>query len=183
MGSDEKIIHSLLGIIEEQVEIIYRQSETIDHLVRHPPPPRLPIAKSLRANYPTIAKNQVSKTSDFMAQTITVLGTQNSLPGQLTPIAADGVTVEPITTIQPGTEVYTPTPTGIATVTPVAGTEGAYTVDRISGQSGTVALMYTALNTAGVTITNTDGVPDSIIFLPSPTGVAASLASTFGSAA
>jgi hypothetical protein len=167
-----------LRVIEQLVEVVDRLTRTIDRLLSHPP---TPLATSLRANYPTIAKNQTAKTIDFMAQTITILGTQNTVPGQLTPIAADGVTVEPITTIQPGSEVYTLSPTGIATVAPVTGTEGAFTVTRVSGQSGTVTLMYTAVNTAGTTITNTNGTPDTFVFQGAQTLVASSLAATYGS--
>ncbi len=116
--------------------------------------------------------------NNFMAQTITVLAGQNTVTQQLTPIGADGVTVEPITTINAGSEIYTVTPTGIATATAlIGGAEGLYTVNRVAGQAGTVVVTYTAVNTAGTLITNTNGVGDTYIFQGPLTGLAASLAS------
>ena len=123
-----------------------------------------------------------------MAQTITVLGTQNTVPGQLVPVAADNVTVEPISTIQAGSEVYTVvdqatgTTSTVATVAAVpGGAEGQFAVTRITGQSGTVLVSYKALAVDGVTsITNVGGTPDTIIFQGNPTGVAAALTATFG---
>lgn len=167
-----------LRIIEQLTQANLRLTELVARLT---PIPVIPIARSLRSTY-TIAKDQLKQTNDLMAaQTITVLGTQNSVPGQLTPLAADGITVEPITTITPGSETYTLSPTGIATVATVTGTEGAFVVTRVSGQSGTVTLMYTAVNTAGTTITNTNGQPDTFIFQAPQSLVAASLAAVFGS--
>lgn len=124
-----------------------------------------------------------------MAQTITVLPAQNTVPGQLVPVASDLITIEPITTINAASEVYTlidqatGTTSTVATVTALPSPEGAFLVSRILGQSGTVVLNYTAITPAGLTITNVGGIGDTFIFQGQPTGVAAALTATFGTAA
>jgi len=143
-------------------------------------------AKSLRANYWVVDKSgnlifNTSKSNSMAAQTITVLPNQNTVPGQLVPVAADGVTVEPISSINAGSEVYTSSNTAVATVAPVVGgSEGQFAVTRVSGQSGTVVVTYTAVTTAGATITNAGGVGDTFVFQGQPTGVAAALTATYG---
>lgn len=110
------------------------------------------------------------------AQTITVLDGQNNVPGQLIPLAADGVTQEPISTINAGSEAYTSSDTTIATVAPVAGTEGAFLVTRVPGAVGNVTISYTAVNTAGTTISGSD----NFVFQGPLTGLAQSLTASYG---
>lgn len=113
---------------------------------------------------------------------ITILSTQNSIPGQLVPLAADGVTVEPISTITAGSEAYTSSDQTVATVAAANDVaEGAFVVTRVPGASGTVVINYTATNTDGVTITSLTG--DTFTFLGQPQGLAQSLSATYGAAA
>jgi hypothetical protein len=142
-------------------------------------------ARSLAARYYLVtAEGDILITSEntqTMAQTITVQPGQNHVPGQLIPLAADNVTVEPISTIQAGTEVYTSSDPSIATVAAVAGgAEGQFTVDRVTGKSGTISVAYTAQNTDGTTITNVGGVGDTFIFLGQATGLAQALTANYG---
>jgi hypothetical protein len=191
--SDEKywygIASKLVDTNNKLIDIVAKQSSHHHHHHHHKH-----WAKSLSADYFTIQNGDIliinSKTSNQMAQTVTVLGTQNTLPGQIVPVAADNVTVEPISTIQAGSEAYTVVDqaTGqtslVATVAAVAGgAEGQFAVSRIGTQSGTVLVSYTALAADGVTtITNVGGVPDTIIFQGQPTGVAAALTAQYGQA-
>jgi hypothetical protein len=170
---DIKIIDRLLGIVENLTSSGKKSPESV--------------AKSLKASYYTVDKSgniifNISNTNSMAAQTITVLPNQNTVPGQIVPVAADGVTVEPISAINAGSEVYTSSNPAIATVAAVpGGSEGQFAVTRVSGQSGTVVVTYTAVNTAGTTITNAGGVGDTFIFQGQPTGVAAALTATYGS--
>src|SRR6202021_3190413 len=85
------IINRLLGIVANRT-----------HQNHHGHRP--PHSTALKANYLTVDKSGNiifhNSNNNLMAQTITVLGTQNTVPGQLVPVAADNVTVEPISTIQ-----------------------------------------------------------------------------------
>ena len=115
-----------------------------------------------------------------MALNTTVAANQNTVVAQLVPVAADGVTPEAITTINPGSEVYTSSDPTIATVaaTP-GGTEGQYTISRVTGASGTVSITYTAVRTSdGATITNFNNQPDVYIFLGQTTDQPTALTST-----
>ena len=143
-------------------------------------------AKFLKASYYTVDQSgniifNISNSNSMAAQTITVLPGQNTVPGQIVPVAADGVTKEPISTINAGSEVYTSSNPSIATVAAVpGGSEGQFAVTRVAGQSGTVVITYTAVNTAGTTITNAGGVGDTFIFQGQPSGVAAALTASYG---
>ena len=95
--------------------------------------------------------------------TITIPGSANSVNGQLVPLAA-GV-AQPITAIQAGSEAYTISDPTLATVAPISGTEGAFTVARVPGTSGTVTLKYSANNTAGTSISGSD---DFVFEAPAP---------------
>ena len=116
-----------------------------------------------------------------MAQTITLLAGQNTLPGQIVPVASDNVTVEPISTINAGSEVYTSSDTSIATVAAdPSGVEGAFIVSRVPNAVGTIQLTYSATTPDGKTVTNVGGTPDTIIFQGQPTDVASALTATYG---
>lgn len=118
-----------------------------------------------------------NKNSNMPAQTITVLDGQNNVPGQLVPLAADGTTVEPISTINAGSEVYASSNTAVATVAPVSGgPEGSFLVTRVPGAIGSVTISYNATNTQGTAITGFD----NFIFQGPLTGIAASLTATYG---
>lgn len=165
-----------LRIIEKLVDIIDRLTREQEQAVSH----------SLSATYWTIDPSgniifNTKKSNSMAAQTITLLPNQNTVPGQLVPLASDGVTVEPISTINAGSEVYTSSNPAIATVAPVpGGSEGQFAVTRVPGQSGSVVITYTAVNTAGTTITNAGGVGDTFIFQGVASGIAAALTATFG---
>lgn len=167
--------------LKEDYEIVetWTRERILHHKHHHGP-------KTLRAIYETVdASGNIVfdnlNNNSMAAQTITVLPNQNTVPGQLVPVAADGVTVEPISTINAGSEVYTSSNPAVATVAAVTGgTEGQFAVTRVAGQSGTVVITYAAVNTAGTTITNAGGVGDTFIFQGQPTGVAAALTATFG---
>ena len=146
-------------------------------------------ARSLGAIYYTVSdsgdiiindlnKHKMAKKKALaLLQTITVLFGQNTVPGQLVPLADDGVTVEPIDTIQTRTEVYTSSDPSVATVAAdTSGVEGAFVVQRVSGAAGPVTISYKATNAQGVTIQG----QDNFIFLGAPTGIAASLTATYG---
>jgi hypothetical protein len=177
---------------KELIATVKLQAETIERLTRKKEPPK---ASALRANYLTVdsAGNIIFNTSitnSMAAQNVNVLGTQNTVPGQLVPVLADGVTPLPISSIQAGSEAYTAndqatgTASLIATVAPVpGGSEGQYAVTRIAGQAGVVLISYKALAADGVTsITNQGGTPDVITFQPAgATGPAAALTATYGS--
>lgn len=167
---------------KEELRIIERLVCIVDRLTERQPSP----TKGLSANYITVDPSgnlifNIKNSNSMAAQTITVLPSQNTVPGQIVPVAADGVTVEPISTINAGSEVYTSSNPAIATVAAVpGGSEGQFAVTRVSGQSGTVVITYTAVNTAGTTITNAGGVGDTFVFQGQPTGVAAALTATYG---
>lgn len=109
-------------------------------------------------------------------QSITVLDGQNNVAGQLVPLAADGVTVEPIDTIKAGSELYTSSDTTVATVAAdPSGVEGAFIVSRVTGATGNVTVSYTAVNTAGTTISGSD----NFTFQGPLTGLAQSLSATY----
>ena len=184
---------------EKELEIIKIQAEIIRDLTRQK---ELPKATALRANYITtdssgnLIFNNTSTTNSMAAQNVNVLGNQNTVPGQIVPLAADLATVLPFSSIQAGSEAYTAvdqatgTTSVIATVGPTpGGSEGQFTVTRISGQAGVVLVSYTALAADGVTkITNAPAapggapVPDTITFQPvTATGPAAALSATYGS--
>jgi hypothetical protein len=188
-GNNEKeelsIIEQLLCNEKRLLDIIEREQSLVWYLTHKNEPSK---AAALTAQYSLI--NSSNKIKSKMAQTITVLGSQNTVPGQIVPVAADNVTVEPISSIQAGSEAYvvvdqsTGTTSLVATVAAVAGgAEGQFAVTRIGTQSGTVLVSYTALAADGVTsITNVGGVPDTIIFQGQPTGVAAALTAQYGTA-
>jgi hypothetical protein len=186
---------------KEEFNIIERLLSIIENLTR--PAHKPPKATALKANYITVDKSgnlifNNSTTNSMAAQNVTVSSSQNSVPGQIVPVAADLVTVLPISSIQPGSETYsvvdqaTGATSTIATATAVpGGSEGQYTVNRISGQGGVVLVSYNALAADGVTkLTNapaTPGgapVPDVITFQGTGTGtgstVAAALTATYG---
>lgn len=109
-------------------------------------------------------------------QAITVLDGQNNVAGQLVPLAADGVTVEPIDTITAGSEAYTSSDPTVATVAAdPSGVEGAFIVSRVTGATGNVTVSYTAKNTAGTTISGSD----NFTFQGPLTGLAQSLSATY----
>jgi hypothetical protein len=178
---------------KEEFNIIERLLSIIENLTR--PAQKPPKATALKANYITVDKSgnlifNNSTTNSMAAQNVNVLGTQNTVPGQLVPVLADGVTPLPISSIQAGSEAYsavdqaTGNPSLIATVAPVSGgSEGQYAVTRIAGQAGVVLISYKALAADGVTIiTNAGGTPDVITFQPAgATGPAAALTATYGS--
>lgn len=118
-----------------------------------------------------------------MPQTINVLAGQNTVPGQLVPVADDNTTIEPIETITAGSEVYTTSDISIATAAAVVGgAEGQFTINRVLGAQGTVTLFYTATTPDGRTITNIGGLPDTFNFQGQPTGIASALTANFGPA-
>lgn len=166
-------------LVEKLIDTVDRLISIVINLLKRPCAPMAvslsskPITKRHHGNIFYHISNSIT-----MAQTVTVLDGQNTVTQQLTPIAIDGVTVEPISTIQPVSEIYTVTPTGIATAAAVpGGAEGLYTVNRVPGQTGQVVVTYTAVNSAGTLITNTGGIGDTYIFQGPTTGVAASLSS------
>jgi hypothetical protein len=176
---------------KEEFRIIERLIGIIENLTRQTNNP--PKAAALKASYITVDKSgniifNNTNSNSMAAQNVTVLGTQNTVPGQIVPVAADGVTVEPITSITAGSEAYTVVDQAtnatstVATVAPVAGgSEGQFAVTRIAGQSGVVLVSYTALAADGVTkITNAGGTPDVITFQGNPTGIAAALTASYG---
>jgi hypothetical protein len=183
---------------QEDLEIIQYLAKSnlhltyiVDRLLKDRDKPR---AFALTANYITLDPSgnlliNNSNQPQKMPQTINVLPAQNTVPAQLVPVAADNTTVEPITTLQPGSEVYTAvdqatgTTSTVATVAPVAGgAEGQFAVTRIAGQSGIVLVSYKALSADGkTTLTNVGGTPDIFNFQGQPTGVAAALTATYGS--
>lgn len=171
-----KIIQSLATSVEALIQ------ERFEHKCHcHYPKPVK--SKSLTAIYAVVTDSSdiqlifSNKKNNEMPQTITVLDGQNNVPGQLVPLAADGVTTEPISTINAGSEVYTSSDSTIATVAPVAsGPEGSFLVTRVPGAVGNVTISYTAVNTAGVTISGSD----NFIFQGPTTGVAASLTANYG---
>lgn len=161
MGSDREYIHIKETIEYDITLVAWHKRKRLRH--RH-------LSASYTINNVTIQGIHMTITVPFVA---------NTIPGQLVPLAIDGVTTEPITTITAGSEVYTSSDTTVATVAPnTAAGEGAFTVSRVAGASGTVVINYTATNTDGVTITNPTG--DSFIFLGQPTGLAQSLSATYG---
>lgn len=174
-----------LEIIEALVEQNTLALKIIDKLTI---PLNAPNAAALKAIYSIATKTgdiqifNSNKINSIMAQTITVLPGQNTVPGQLVPVASDNTTVEPISTITAGSEVYTSSDPTIATVAAVTGgTEGQFAVTRVAGKSGTITVSYTALAIDGTTtITNVGGTPDTFIFRGQPTGVAAALTATYG---
>lgn len=109
-------------------------------------------------------------------QSVTVLDGQNKVPGQLIPLAADGVTQEPIETINAGSEVYTSSDTTVATVAADPSAEGAFVVTRVPGATGNVTISYTAVNTAGTIISGSD----NFTFQGPLTGLAQSLSAQYG---
>ena len=106
--------------------------------------------------------------------TITVPGGNSSVAGQLVPIGTDGSQL-PITSIQAGSEAYTTSDPTIATVVPIDGQEGGFTVTRVPNASGAVTVSYTANNTEGTSISGSD----SFVF-EAPVILAASLTATYG---
>lgn len=141
--------------------------------------------KHLTANYYTVSKSGDiifnKSNNNQMGQTIQVGASQNSVPGQLIGLAADGVTQEPLSGLQPGSEVYTTSDATIATISPVSGgAEGQYTVDRVAGASGSVQVGYSATLADGTTIVNGPAGGDTIVFAGQPTGVISSLSSIYG---
>lgn len=86
--------------------------------------------------------------------TITIPADKTNVSGQLVPLDSGG-TPQPITSIQPGTEVYTSSDTGVITV---AGTtpEGAFVVTRAGNNGGSATLSYTAKNLHGDDISGSD---------------------------
>src|SRR5580692_1216531 len=156
-GITESLLSKALHIIAELTSMVNRLL----------PRQHIPTAAALRACYITQGNREAHKNKLMASQTITVLSTQNTVPGQIVPVAIAGVTVEPITTINAGSELYTVvdqstgTTSTVATVAPVSGgAEGQFAVVRITGQSG--------------------GVGDTIIFQGQPTGVASALTATYG---
>lgn len=174
-----------------ELEIIKLQAEIIRDLTRTK---ALPQAAALRANYITIDPSgniifNTSTTNSMAAQNVNVLGNQNTVPGQIVPVAADGVTVLPISSIQAGSEAYTATDQATGTTSVIAtvgavpgGTEGQFAVTRIAGQAGVVLISKKALAADGVTsITDQGGTPDVITFQPvESTGPATALTATYG---
>lgn len=179
-GNHEK---QQLEIIQELAKNNSHLTNIVDRLLKEREKPN---AFALQANYLTVdpSGNIIFNTSKKpqMPQSITVLPAQNTVPGQLVPVASDNTTVEPISTIQPGSELYTTSDPTIATVAAVVGgPEGSFAVTRVAGKSGTVTVSYTALAADGVTkITNVGGIPDTFIFQGQPTGVAAALTASYG---
>jgi hypothetical protein len=173
-----KIIQSLATSVEALIQ------ERLEHKC-HCHYPKQGKAKHLTAVYAVVTDSSdiqlifSNKNSNEMPQTITVLDGQNNVPGQLVPLAADGVTIEPISTINAGSESYTSSDPSIATAAPVAGgPEGSFLVTRVPGAIGNVAISYTAVNTDGTTISGSD----NFVFQGPSTGVAASLTATYGPA-
>src|SRR5580658_3020734 len=87
-----------------ELEIIKLQALAIERLTRQKEPL---VATALRANYITIDTSgniifNTSTTNSMAAQNVTVTPTQNTVPGQIVPLAADLVTVLPISSITPG---------------------------------------------------------------------------------
>lgn len=171
---------------KEAFEIIDRllhNESTLLHIVERLLPKEPPSPKSwyLKSIYHVVTPsgdiNFVNNKKSNMPQTITVLDGQNNVPGQLVPLAADGVTIEPISTINAGSEVYTSSDTTIATAAAdPSGVEGAFIVTRVPGAAGNVSVSYTAVNTAGTTISGSD----NFVFQGPATGIASSLTATYG---
>jgi|SRR6187402_154657 len=165
-------------LIEKLVGIVDRL--TFQELERER---RKPKAHHLKAVYAIVTDSAdiqlvyLNKTKINMPQTITVLDGQNTVPGQLVPLAADNVTVEPISTINAGSELYTSSDTTIATVAAdPSGVEGAFIVSRVPGANGNATISYTATTPQGTTISGSD----NFVFQGPSTGVATSLTATYG---
>jgi|ERR1700722_1742355 len=142
-------------------------------------------AKSLSAEYYTVSKTGDIiiniKNKNNMAQTIEVLSSQSTLPGQIIPLDASGNPL-PISTIVAGSELYTTSDATIATVAPVAGgSEGQFAVTRVAAAGGVVTIGYSATNLSGASIT---GGGDTITFdaQVAPPATAESLTANYGSA-
>lgn len=183
---ETKMEKEQLQIIDEQAKSIRELVHIVDNLLS----PKTAAAPAfLGASYITLDSSNNFVYSNLknikMAQTINILSTQNTVAGQITPVAADGITVEPITTINPGSEIYTISDPTIATVAPISGgTEGQFSVVRVSGKSGTVTFLYTAVRASdGAIITNFSGIPDTFIFQGTSTGVASALSAVYQPAA
>lgn len=166
----------------EVIERLLSNENKLLHIVERLIPKEPPAPKSwyLKSVYNLVTPEGdiifVNNKKSTMPNTITVLDGQNVVPGQLIPLAADGVTQEPITTINAGSEVYTSSDTTIATVGTTNTAEGAFTVTRVPGAVGNVTISYTAVNTAGTTISGSD----NFIFQGPTTGIAASLTASYG---
>lgn len=175
---------SLFGdskVEKELARTVELQAETIRNLTNKSDP------TSLRATYIGLdSKNNFvfyNLKSNKMAQTIVVPFGKNTVAGQIVPEKKDGVTTEPITSINPGSEVYTSSDPTIATAAAVTGgAEGQFTVTRVSGATGSVTVLYTAVRAVdGATITNLGGVGDTFQFQGEPDGTPDALTATYSS--
>jgi hypothetical protein len=151
----------------------------IDRLLR----PEHNRSRKLGAYYYVVTETKdIQLLNDYtMPQNIDVLDGQNTVPGQMVALAADGVTREPIGTLKPGSELFIVSDSTIATAALVAGgQEGQFAVTRVAGAKGSVTVVYTAVTTDGRTITNVDGIGDTFNFQGAQTNEAAELTADYG---